>query len=197
MKPKRAMLKPRRVLPAASRHVRRPRGTPDRGGWGTGANEDSGLVFATGKGTPLDTQNIINRHFKPLPESAGLPSIRLDDLQHTCFTILLARGTHPKYVQDLAGHASINLHYPAPKQEHAAPDPTARGCTLFHLDRPVELANVGRAYGGKQIGDDSACFLGSPDHEGCEKCASISSKLTLHALCAVSVEWSYLLLRKL
>src|SRR5215218_1936162 len=28
--------------------------------------EDSGLVFATGKGTPLDAQNIVNRHFKPL-----------------------------------------------------------------------------------------------------------------------------------
>ena len=49
-----------------------------------------------------------NRHFKPLLESAGLPSIRLDDLHNTCFMILLARGTHVKYVQDLAGHASIH-----------------------------------------------------------------------------------------
>jgi integrase len=71
------------------------------------AYEDSGLVFATEKGTPLDTQNIIDRHFKPLLEYAGLPSIRLDDLQHTCYKILLARGAHLKYVQDLAGHASI------------------------------------------------------------------------------------------
>ena len=73
------------------------------------AYEDSGLVFATGKGTPLNTQNIIDLHFKPHFESASLPSIRLDDLQHTCFTILLARGTHLKYVQDLAGHASIHV----------------------------------------------------------------------------------------
>jgi integrase len=28
--------------------------------------EDSGLVFATGIGTPLDAQNVVNRHFKPL-----------------------------------------------------------------------------------------------------------------------------------
>jgi len=28
--------------------------------------EDSGLVFATGKGTPLDAQNVVNRSFKPL-----------------------------------------------------------------------------------------------------------------------------------
>src|SRR5215211_3195161 len=71
--------------------------------------EDSGLVFATGKGTPLDAQNIINRHFKPLLKRAELPSIRWHDLRHTCFTILLARGMHPKYVQHLAGHASIQL----------------------------------------------------------------------------------------
>jgi hypothetical protein len=35
--------------------------------------EDLDLVFATGKGTPLDAQNIVNRHFKPLLERAGLP----------------------------------------------------------------------------------------------------------------------------
>src|SRR4051812_33538704 len=51
----------------------------------------------------------INRHFKPLLRRAGLPNLRWHDLRHTCFTILLARGTHPKYVQHLAGHASIQL----------------------------------------------------------------------------------------
>jgi integrase len=70
---------------------------------------DNGLVFATGKGTPLDAQNVVNRHFKPLLKRAGLPEIRWHDLRHSCFTILLARGTHPKYVQHLAGHASIQL----------------------------------------------------------------------------------------
>jgi hypothetical protein len=35
--------------------------------------EDLGLVFATRKGTPLDAQNVINRHFKPLLNRAGLP----------------------------------------------------------------------------------------------------------------------------
>jgi integrase len=28
---------------------------------------------------------------------------------HSSFTILLTRGTHPKYVQHLAGHVSIQL----------------------------------------------------------------------------------------
>ena len=71
--------------------------------------EDSGLVFATGKGTPLDAQNIINRFFKPLLKRAGLPNIRWHDLRHTYATLLLARGTHPTYVQKSLGHASVQL----------------------------------------------------------------------------------------
>jgi hypothetical protein len=36
--------------------------------------------------------------------------IRVVSLQaHICFTILLARGTHPKYGQHLAGQASITM----------------------------------------------------------------------------------------
>jgi integrase len=69
----------------------------------------SDLVFATGKGTPLDAQNIVNRLFKPLLKHADLPPIRWHDLRHTCATLLLSRGTHPKLVQHLLGHASIQL----------------------------------------------------------------------------------------
>ena len=74
-----------------------------------GSYEDSELVFATGKGTPLDAQNIVNRHFKPLLKRAGLPPIRWHDLRHTCATLLLGRGVHPKLVQHLLGHASITI----------------------------------------------------------------------------------------
>jgi integrase len=71
--------------------------------------EDSGLVFATGKGTPLDAQNVVNRHFKPLLKRADLPDIRWHDLRHTYATLLLSRGTHPTYVQKSLGHASVQL----------------------------------------------------------------------------------------
>src|SRR5215208_2498154 len=47
----------------------------------------------------LDAQNIVGRHFKPLLKRAGLPDIRWHDLRHTYATLLLARGTHPTYVQ--------------------------------------------------------------------------------------------------
>jgi integrase len=46
---------------------------------------------------------------KPLLKRAELPPIRFHDLRHTCATILLMAGKHPKYVQELLGHASINI----------------------------------------------------------------------------------------
>jgi integrase len=53
--------------------------------------------------------NIVNRPFKPLLKRAGLPNIRWHDLRHTYATLLLARGTHPTYVQKSLGHASVQL----------------------------------------------------------------------------------------
>ena len=33
----------------------------------------------------------------------------LHDLRHTCATILLMAGKHPKFVQEMFGHASISI----------------------------------------------------------------------------------------
>ena len=52
---------------------------------------------------------LANRSFKPLLERTGLPSIRFHDLRHTCATLLLAKGVHPKLVHALLGHASISI----------------------------------------------------------------------------------------
>ena len=52
---------------------------------------------------------MINRFFKPLLKRAELPNIRWHDLIHTYATLLLARGTHPAYVQKSLGHASVQL----------------------------------------------------------------------------------------
>jgi integrase len=71
--------------------------------------QDNGLVFPTTTGTTMSGTNLLGRHFKPLLKRAGLPPIRLHDLRHTCATILLVAGKHPKYVQELLGHASISI----------------------------------------------------------------------------------------
>jgi integrase len=47
-------------------------------------------------------------------------------MRHSCLKILLTRGTHPKYVQHPAGHASIQLtlecysHWITGMRRHAA-----------------------------------------------------------------------------
>jgi integrase len=68
---------------------------------------ENDLVFASTVGTPLDVSNLTYHSFRPLLERAGLPRIRFYDLRHTCATILLSRGTHPKIVQEMLGYATI------------------------------------------------------------------------------------------
>jgi integrase len=68
---------------------------------------ENDLVFASTVGTPVDVGNLTYRSFRPLLERAGLPRIRFHDLRHTCATILLSKGTHPKIVQEMLGHATI------------------------------------------------------------------------------------------
>src|SRR5215207_9210238 len=71
--------------------------------------QPGGLVFATENGTPINPSNLRNRSFKPLLRRAGLPNICFHDLRHTCATLLLSQGTHPKLVQELLGHATIAM----------------------------------------------------------------------------------------
>ena len=69
--------------------------------------KDHGLVFPSTVGTPLSHRNVV-RSFKALLTRASLPAdTRLYDLRHTCATLLLNSNVHPKYVQELLGHASI------------------------------------------------------------------------------------------
>jgi len=69
--------------------------------------KDHGLVFPSTVGTPLSHRNVV-RAFKALLKRADLPAeTRLYDLRHTCATLLLNSNVHPKYVQELLGHASI------------------------------------------------------------------------------------------
>jgi integrase len=72
--------------------------------------QDSGLVFPAQTGTPMNAKNLTARSFKPLLERAGLSrTVRLHDLRHTCATLLLGKGVHPKIVQELLGHATIAI----------------------------------------------------------------------------------------
>ncbi len=52
------------------------------------------------RGTPLDADNFRHREF---PQA--LRRILFPDLRHTYTSLLIAHGTHPKYIQAQLGHA--------------------------------------------------------------------------------------------
>jgi integrase len=67
------------------------------------------LVFCTRRGTPIGRDNLHDKHWKPLLGKAGLPDIRFHDLRHTCATLLLTKGMHPKIVSEMLGYSSIAI----------------------------------------------------------------------------------------
>lgn len=68
------------------------------------------LVFANSEGAPIMRKNLVRRHFKPALEKAKLPvHLSLYCLRHTCASLLLQAGTHPKVVAERLGHSSTML----------------------------------------------------------------------------------------
>ena len=83
-------------------------------------------MFTTTVGTPMDGPTVTHR-FQSLLKKVGLPRMRFHDLRHTCATLLLAQGVHPRVVMEILGHSQIgitmNLYshvIPAMQQEVAA-----------------------------------------------------------------------------
>ncbi|MGW7166403.1 tyrosine-type recombinase/integrase [Streptomyces sp. NPDC054884] len=69
---------------------------------------DSGLVFTTPTGRPLDPANL-TRHFGRLLNRAGLRRIRFHDLRHSTATLLLEQGVDLVVIKELLGHAHIGV----------------------------------------------------------------------------------------
>jgi integrase len=67
------------------------------------------LVFPSGVGNPKNHGNLLHRGFYPALRRAGLRKIRFHDLRHTYASLLIANGKHPKRIQALMGHSSINV----------------------------------------------------------------------------------------
>jgi integrase len=88
-------------------HSHRCRQEEERKCAGT-AWRDTGYVFTSRIGTPLDPRNV-NDEFREIVDRAGLPRIRFHDLRHTAATLLLVQGVHPRVVMDLLGHSQIAI----------------------------------------------------------------------------------------
>ena len=97
---------------------------------------DNGLVFTTGKGTPLEPR-ALNKDFDRIIAKAGLRRVRLHDLRHACASFLLAQGVHPRVVMELLGHSQISLTMDT--YSHVMPDAMREAVRLMEavLGRPA------------------------------------------------------------
>jgi integrase len=75
---------------------------------GEGRWSDSGLVFTSTVGTPIEPDNL-RRSWHPLRASLGLGPVRFHDLRHTCVSLLLDLGVPPHVVREIVGHADIGV----------------------------------------------------------------------------------------
>ncbi|MBY0441202.1 MAG: site-specific integrase [Mycobacteriaceae bacterium] len=69
---------------------------------------ESGLVFTTEFGTPVDPRNLL-RVIESAAKSAGVEGVVVHTLRHSAATAWLEGGVHIKAVADLLGHSSIAI----------------------------------------------------------------------------------------
>lgn len=71
---------------------------------------DHDLVFANDVGRPFALPNLTRRYLHPILEKCDLGKhLTLYGLRHSCATLLLMNGTHPKIVSERLGHASVSM----------------------------------------------------------------------------------------
>ncbi len=98
---------------------------------------DTGFVFTSRIGTPLDERNV-NRSFKRLLMNAGLPDMRFHDLRHSAASLLLAQGVPMRMITDLLGHTTIGTT--ADIYAHIAP--AMRRETAAIMDKILAVAGA-------------------------------------------------------
>jgi integrase len=74
------------------------------------AHRPDAFVFTGPEGAPIRHGNFYRRHFRPAVAASGVPSAtRFHDLRHTCASLLIAQGAHPKAIAELLGHSTITV----------------------------------------------------------------------------------------
>jgi integrase len=67
-----------------------------------------GNVFTRPDARTLAVSTVYNR-WRRILERAGVPLVRPHDARHTCATLMLGQGVHPKLVSEMLGHATVAI----------------------------------------------------------------------------------------
>ena len=97
---------------------------------------NSGYIFASSVGTPIDPHNLY-REFQKICNDAGLGDWHPHELRHSAASLMLSQGVKIQVVSQVLGHASIRMtadvygHILDPDREEAA---SAMGAILWSED---------------------------------------------------------------
>ncbi|MHB8644714.1 MAG: tyrosine-type recombinase/integrase [Thermomicrobiales bacterium] len=70
--------------------------------------QETGYVFTTSIGTPIDTSNLTTK-FHTMLIAAELPRLRWHELRHSAASLMLAQGAAMQEVQAMMGHSQISV----------------------------------------------------------------------------------------
>jgi integrase len=124
-----------------------------------GPSHPDGYVFTGRHGGQLRHNYFVYTHFKPALTKVGLPTtVRFHDLRHTCASLLIAQGAHPRAVMEHLGHSSISVTMDRyghlfPEELHRLADrlDAARGEAVEAQTRPQRTGGIDP--GGKTAGE--------------------------------------------
>lgn len=98
---------------------------------------NSGYIFSTSVGTPIDPRNMY-REFREICREAGIGDWHPHELRHSAASLMLAQGVKIQVVSEVLGHSSIRMtadvygHVLAPDRQAAA---DAMGSLLWDKQR--------------------------------------------------------------
>jgi integrase len=96
---------PPRALYALADHHRR---LQERHGESGRPWQPENYVFGHWHGTPMEPRNL-TRLWNALCEAHELRIVPLHGLRHTCVSLLLALGVHPRIVMEIVGHSAMEM----------------------------------------------------------------------------------------
>ena len=101
---------------------------------------DEGFIFVRQQpfdGHPL-AMSSLQRMFYRLAKAAGLPRIRFHDLRHTCASLMIMEGEHPRVIQGQMRHSqmatTMNIY------SHLMPGATERA--VEKVGQRLDLRNI-------------------------------------------------------